>query len=186
MKTRNLLTGFFLLVAALTQGALAVSRSNEGSVTILAHGPAGLRIEGRSADVALEADGSALTFRVPLAPIDTGIGLRDQHLREMLEADKFPAAVLHVSRLELKFPEDHKPAEGTAKGELTLHGQSRPVEVRYRAELGDGGLVRVQGALRLDMRDFGIKSPSYLGVGVAPEVEIKVELAKVGLAAEGR
>jgi len=29
---------------------------------------------------------------VPLAPIDTGIGLRNRHLRESLEVDKFPDA----------------------------------------------------------------------------------------------
>jgi len=97
MNTRNLLTGFFLVVALLTQGAMALSRTGESSVTVLAHGPAGLRIEGRSSDVSLEEDASVLTFRVPIAPIETGIGLRDRHLRETLEAEKFPAAILWVS-----------------------------------------------------------------------------------------
>src|SRR5207245_9096853 len=75
MKTRNFLTGAFLLVAVLTQGAIALSRSGESSVTVLAHGPAGLRTEGKSSDVSLEEDASVLTFKVPLAPIETGIGL---------------------------------------------------------------------------------------------------------------
>ncbi len=180
MNTRNLLTGFFLVVALLTQGAMALSRTGESSVTVLAHGPAGLRIEGRSSDVSLEEDASVLTFRVPIAPIETGIGLRDRHLRETLEAEKFPAAILWVSRSELTFPKEREPAEGTARGELTLHGQSRPVEVHYRAELGAGGITKVRGSVQLDMRAFEIKSPSYLGVTVAPEVEVKVELAVEG------
>ena len=177
MNTRNMLTGLFLAVAVITQAAVAVSRSSETSVTVLARGPAGLRIEGKSASLSLDEDASTLTFQVPVAPIETGIGLRDRHLREMLEADKFPAVILRISRSELKFPKQSEPAEGTAKGELTLHGQARPVDVRYRAELGARGITRVRGSLQIDMRDFEIKPPSYLGVTVAPEVEVKVELA---------
>ncbi len=169
MNTRNLLTGFFLVVAAVTQGAIAVSSSVESSVTVLARGPAGLRIEGKSATVSFEEDASALTFKVPLAPIETGIGLRDRHLREMLEAEKFPAAILRVPRSELTFPKEREAAEGTARGELMLHGRSRPVEVQYRAERGADGIIRVRGSMKLDMRDFEIKSPSYL--------EVKAELA---------
>jgi len=52
--------------------------------------------------------------------------------------------------------------------------------VHYRAELAAGGVTKVQGALQLDIRDFEIKSPSYLGVTVAPVVEVKVELAMDG------
>jgi len=180
MNTRNVLTGLFLAIAVLTQGALALSRSGEGSVTVLAHGPAGLRIEGKSAQVSVDEDAAWLAFKVPIGPIETGIDLRDRHLREMLEAEKFPAAVLRVSRSDLTFPKQSEPAEGIAKGELTLHGRSRPVEVRYRAELGKGGVTKVRGSLQLDLRDFQIKSPSYLGVAVAPEVEVKVELALEG------
>ncbi len=177
MNTRNLLTGLFLVIAVATQAALAVSRPGESSVTLLAHGPAGLRIEGKSATLSFEEDASELTFRIPLAPIETGIGLRDRHLRQMLGAEKFPDAILRVPRSGLSFPTDRASAEGTANGELTLHGQSRPVQVQYRAELGAGGVTKVRGSMHIDMRDFEIKSPSYLGVRVAPEVDVKVELS---------
>ncbi|MGZ6124784.1 MAG: YceI family protein [Myxococcales bacterium] len=181
MKTRNLLTGSFLVIALLTEGAIALSYAPESSsVIVLARGPAGLRIEGRGSEVSLEEDGSALTFKVPLAPLETGIGLRDLHLRQMLEAEKYPAATLRISRSSLIFPRENEPAEGTADGDLTLHGQSRPVKVQYRAELGADGITKVRGSLQLDVRDFDIKTPSYLGVTVAPKVEVKVELAVKG------
>jgi len=180
MNTRNALTGLFLAVATLTQGAMALSRARDGSVTVLARGPAGLRIEGKSSTVSLEEDASVLVFKVPIAPIQTGIDLRDRHLREMLEAEKFPDAILRVPRSGLTFPGQREASEGTATGELTLHGQSRPVEVRYRAEPGSGGVIKVSGSLQFDLRDFAIKPPSYLGVTVAPEVGAKVELAVEG------
>src|SRR6267142_1540932 len=180
MNTRNVLTGFVLVVSLVGQGAIALSRAGESSVRVLARGPAGLRIEGKSSQIDFEEDASALTFKVPIAPIETGIGLRDRHLRETLEADKFPAAILRVSRSELTFPNEHDAAEGTAQGDLTLHGRSRPVQVRYRAERGAAGVTRVHGSVQLDMHDFEIKSPSYLGVSVTPQVEVTVEMAVEG------
>src|SRR5438874_4676409 len=69
MNTRNMLTGFFLVLAVLTEGAIALSSTKgNNSVTVLARGPAGLRIEGKGSEVSLEEDDSALTFKVPLAP----------------------------------------------------------------------------------------------------------------------
>jgi len=181
MNLRNQLTGFFLAIAFLTEGAIALSCSRSGNcVTILARGPAGLRIEGKGTEVSLEEDGSALTFKVPLAPLETGIGLRDLQMKEILEADAYPAAILRVPRSALTFPKDQAPAEGTAQAELTLHGQSRPVQVHYRAERGSGGVTKVRGSFHLDVRDFDIKTPSYLGVSVAPQVEVNAEVALNG------
>ena len=184
MNTRNMLSGFFLVLAVLTEGAIALSSTKgNNSVTVLARGPAGLRIEGKGSEVSLEEDDSALTFKVPLAPIETGISLRDVHLHQMLEADKYPAATLRISRSQLTFPREREPVERTAEGGLTLHGQSRTVKVHYRAELGAGGVTKVRGSFQLDMRDFDIKAPSYLGVSVAPKVEVSVELALTGAGA---
>jgi hypothetical protein len=182
LKTRNLFIGLLLVTAFAMQAAVAFSR---GSVTVVAHGPAGLRIEGKSSKLALEQDASVLRFTVPIAPIETGIDLRDRHLRELLEAEKFPAAVLRVARSELNFPKDREAAEGTARGELTLHGRSRPVEIRYRAEMVAFGITKIRGSVQLDMRDFEIHAPSYFGVTVAPEVQVELELAVTGAWAAG-
>ena len=176
MDARNLLTGFFLATALLTQGAMALScPATSGSVTVLARGPAGVRIEGRGCELTVEDGASALTFRVALAPLETGIGLRDRHMRELLETDRYPAASLRVARSGLTFPANG-PVEGTIEGELTLHGQSRPVTVRYRAVPGEGRVANVLGSFRIDLRDFDIQPPSYLGISVAPTVEVTAQL----------
>src|SRR5258708_38457505 len=148
MSARNLLTSL-LVASSVVQGALALQR--EVDITVLAHGPAGLRIEGKSTAVSLEDEPSALLFKVPLAPIDTGIGLRNRHLRESLEVDKFPDATLRVMRADLKFPKEGSPVESQVTGELLLHGHTRPVPVRYRAERRAGGLTRTPGSLQLDL-----------------------------------
>ena len=181
MRKRNLLTGLFLVVALMTEAAMAVSCSRcAGSVTVLARGPAGLRIEGKGSEISVEEEASALVFRVPIAPLETGIGLRDAHMRKLLEAEKYPAATLRISRSELTFPAERQPSEGAVDADFTLHGQSHPVKVRYHAELASGGITKVRGSFELDLRDYDIQAPSYLGVSVAPKVEVKAELAVTG------
>ena len=173
MNTRNLLTASFLLIALLTEGVIALSLLTEGgtalfsrgernAVTVLARGPAGLRIEGRGSQVSIEKDASALTFKVPLAPLDTGIGLRDLQFREMLEAGKYPDAVLRVSRAALTFPRDRQPAEGTVDGDLTLHGTTRAVTFTLTAER-KGSQIEVSGDIAVLFSDYGIANPSFSG-----------------------
>ena len=174
MYSRRLTRAILLLVVS-SQSAFALGRASDASVTVLAHGPAGLRIDGKSRELSVEDDGTTVTFKVPLAPIDTGIGLRNRHMRESLEAERFPVASLRIRRSEIAFPRDGAPTQGTVKGELTLHGQSHPALVRYQASRDGTGKVRVHGSLHLDLRDFAVNRPSYLGVTVAPEVEITVE-----------
>jgi polyisoprenoid-binding protein YceI len=168
MAARNLLASLLLLSS--------IAQERAGNVTVLARGPGGLRIEGKSTEVSLAEEASVLLFKVPLAPIDTGIGLRNRHLREILEVDKFPDATLRVRRAELEFPKERSPVESQVTGELMLHGHSRPVPVHYRAERRDGGLTRIAGSLQLDMREFEIVPPSYLGVAVSPDVEVAIDL----------
>ena len=154
---------------------LLAAAVEETVVKVVAHGPAGLRIEGTSAEVSVDAEASALIFKAPVAAIDTGIDLRNRHLRASLEAERFPDVTLRVIRADLKFPAEAAPSEGSVKAELTLHGQTRPVVVRYEARSAGPG-VRAKGSFHFDLRDFGVTPPSYLGVAVSPDVAIEVEL----------
>jgi polyisoprenoid-binding protein YceI len=168
-----------LLISASAPPPAPVERA--GEVSILAHGPGGVSIEGKSTEVSIAEEAAVLLFRVPLAPIDTGIGLRNRHLREALEVEKFPDATLRVRRGDLQFPAEGSAVERQVTAELRLHGQSRTVPVHYRAERAPGGAIRIEGSLQLDMRDFDIAPPSYLGVGVSPDVEVAVGLTVDGL-----
>jgi polyisoprenoid-binding protein YceI len=172
---KNLLTSLFLVVCT-ALAALAQVRSRSGELTVLAHGPAGLRIEGRSAEVSAAEETSALVFTARIAAVDTGISLRNRHLRESLESDRFPLATLRVPRAALTFPSEVAPSSnGSAEAELTVHGETHPVTVRYRASR-DAAVTRVNGSLQFDLRDFGIAVPSYLGMAVAPKVEVEADL----------
>jgi polyisoprenoid-binding protein YceI len=113
-----------------------------------------------------------------LATIDTGISLRNQHLREnyleVAKGEGFSRAVLsdiHLSQVAGETFDGTTPFTGT----LLLHGVKRPVTgtVEIHRE-GEGRRVRAEFPLVLT--DFAVTPPEYLGVGVGSKLLVKVSL----------
>jgi polyisoprenoid-binding protein YceI len=118
-------------------------------------------------------DGS---LAVDLRTLDTGISLRNDHLREKyLEVDKgagYDKAVL--SDIDLKgLNPDAPEGKGSFTGSLTLHGVKKtvtgPVEVK---KTGSG--LRVKASFPVNLPDYNIPEPRYLGVGVKNTVQVEV------------
>jgi polyisoprenoid-binding protein YceI len=164
------------LFAALTFSLVAaakLSKTGGASASFLAHGPAGMDITGKTSDVSIGDDGSTVTVTVKLSTIDTGMGLRDEHTKKALEVDKYPTAEIKVARSAIKFPAAGSESSGDAKGTLKIHGQTKDVTFHYSAKL-DGDTLGVKGSANINMKDFGIETPSYLGVSVKPDMSISV------------
>jgi polyisoprenoid-binding protein YceI len=114
------------------------------------------------------------SLRVKLDTLETGIGMRDRHMRENYlevgKGDGYATAVLE--NIEI----DNVEGKGTFKGTLTVHGQTREVRGTSTLQRKDGG-VAVQAEFPLKVSEFQIPKPSYLGVGVRDEIQIKVSIA---------
>jgi polyisoprenoid-binding protein YceI len=160
------------LLSVSAAGRAALSSPTNPHVTFRAAGPAGLTIEGTTSDLRASEDGGNLVIVVPLANLSTGIGLRDQHMKDRyLEIGKYPETTLTLARSVLKLPSGGEKVEADAPGTLQLHGQSRPVSVHYEATR-DGGAFAAAGKFRINMTEFGVNVPSYLGVTVKPDVDV--------------
>lgn len=127
-------------------------------------------------------------IRLELTGIDTGIDLRNQHLREKyLEVAKgpdFDKAVLSEVRLA---DADGEGFQGRTafSGSLLLHGVKR--QVTGTGEIRRQGLsVQVEARFALALTDFGIEPPEYLGVGVANKVMVKVQFSATPAGGAGR
>lgn len=114
-------------------------------------------------------------LQVDLQTLDTGIGLRNTHLREKyLEVGKgagFDRAVLSeivVSGADLAAGS----GKGTFKGVLALHGTRKPVGGDVRLTPSSGH-VKVDATFPVQLPDFGITEPRYLGVGVRDQVQVR-------------
>ncbi len=121
---------------------------------------------------------------VDLRSLDSGIGLRNEHLRDnYLEVGKgngYEQAVLSDIRLD----GDAAAIQGRTgfSGRLQLHGTAR--DVKGQAEVHrQGDSVRVDASFPVTISDYGIPKPQYLGVGVRNEVQVKVSLVATPAAA---
>jgi polyisoprenoid-binding protein YceI len=161
-------------------GYAALSAAGNTHVSFQAAGPAGMKIEGTTADLAVAEQDGNLVITVPLANLTTGIGLRDKHMKEKyLEIGKYPSAVLTVSRSAIKVPSSGEQVEADAPGTLQLHGQTKPVSVHYQSK-SEGGGLSARGSFHVNMKEFGIEVPSYLGVTVKPDVDVSASFRAAG------
>jgi len=167
-----------LTVLAASTVSLAASATLEDAgdvdVRFLAKGPAGMKINGEGGDLTASEKGGKIKITVPVDNLKTGIGLRDRHLKKYLEAGTYKKATLVVERSALKFPGNDKTVRSKSKGEFTLHNVTKTLSFEYKA-LRTGSDYHVQALATVDIRDYGIEVPCYLGVCVDPDVKIKVK-----------
>ena len=176
MTKRSTLMALLLTLTALVAlpAQAAVQKKGDSSATFNGKGPAGFKLEGKTSDLKLEDDGKVLRIIVPLANMKTGIDLRDRHMREKyLEVEKYPDAVLEVPWSALRLPPPGQSVQETARGTVSLHGKSKEVPVRYTVAT-QGDTYQVTGTVPLNMKDFDINVPSYLGQTVKPDIETTV------------
>ncbi len=176
--------GLVLLLAASGRSAdTAVWRVARGDVRVVCPLSVGGSFEARTASLAgtlaavpnrPAAFAGALV--VDLRTLDTGIGLRDDHMRnEYLEVGKgegFAAAVLSDVDLGQVAPENihgRVPFMGT----FLLHGVKKAIagQADVRRE---GSSARVDATFPITLADYGIEKPRYLGIGVKDVVQVKV------------
>ncbi len=123
-------------------------------------------------------------LRVELGTLDTGIALRNGHLRgDYLEVERGPdfrEAVLSGIVLDDPPPGGGGRRETGFSGSLALHGVRRAIEGEAELRRRDGR-IQVEAVFRLSLEAFGIPPPRYLGIGVRDDVEITVRFEAVGV-----
>jgi polyisoprenoid-binding protein YceI len=110
-------------------------------------------------------------LRVDLQSLETGIWLRDRHLRNnYLEVQRGPSyAVALLENIRV----DKTDGKGAFRALLTVHGQRKEIAGSVGRHRRAGGL-HVEATFPLRVSDFEIAEPAYLGVGVKDEIQVKV------------
>ena len=109
------------------------------------------------------------TVNVNLAKLDTGIGLRDEHARGYIGAEKHPNAIFTLNRIEgVKALEAGKEVKGTAIGSFDLNGIKKPLSAPITLKL-EGSKLNVSTAFNVTLQEHKIEIP-----GADPKVDVKV------------
>jgi polyisoprenoid-binding protein YceI len=110
-------------------------------------------------------------FEIPVKDLRSGNAMFDRETWKLIDSDRFPRIAADLRELRPAAA----PNQYDASGDVTLAGRSR----RYDGELTfthDGDLVTIDGQLRIDIRDFGLKPPSLLIIKVDPVVKATLHL----------
>lgn len=190
MKNFKLLICCVFIVFVTSQNVTAKKaiinlNNGENSVEFLAVGnPSFLKIRGKGGKLEgkLKVKNNSISGKlsVDLALFDTGMGLRNRHMKgKYFEIKKFPKAILKLSKIKL--------SENLAKntsleieefpftGSLTLHGVKKSIQ--GTADISRDG-NRVSGVVKfsIDITQFNIDIPSFKGITVAKIVEITAKI----------
>lgn len=122
-----------------------------------------------------------IMVRAPIASFDSGDGNRDSHMRETLEATKFPFVTFKgISRAKLP---DTFPAkvEASVVGELDFHGVKHRETVPVTLEFRSATELRATGKFEISLEKYKVERPSLLFIKIDDECKLQFEYA---LAAE--
>lgn len=119
------------------------------------------------------------TFTANLQALKSDESQRDNRLRtQSLETDRFPTATFVLTK-PITLPNDAVPGRistVTASGDLTLHGETHPIQIQLRGRL-QGEVLVVIGSLEITFADFGIAKPeSFKVLSVADHGTLEVQL----------
>jgi polyisoprenoid-binding protein YceI len=167
---------FALVMPALVALAVAFTAQADGKkyrmqgapkLTFQITGPVGLKIDGTGNDLTMTDDGSKLTFKAGVTKLDTGIGVRDDHLREHIGAAKYPHMTLVIDKAAVKAP-----GSGTVSGKLTWREKkvddkvvpitvSRNIKYETKRE---GGALSVTGSFEVDLKQHALDKACKAGI----------------------
>ena len=175
-----------LVLAGTTVVAADTWRAGQSDVRVICPMTVGgsfdVSTDALSGSVTASASGSPAfdgSFAVDLRTLDTGISLRNEHLRKAyLEVDKgsgYDTAT--VSEIDLKgLNRDAPEGKGSFTGALTVHGVTKPVTGAVEVHQAGAGR-RVKASFPVNLSDYSIREPRYLGVGVKNTVRVEVAFA---------
>jgi len=174
-----------ILIGVALAGATAVAgttwRVGQGDVRVICPMTIGGSFDAKTTAITgavTASDSRALdgSVAVDLRTLDTGIGLRNEHLRETyLEVTKGPGFdMATLSDIELKGVNPEVPeGKGSFTGVLKLHGVTKTVTGAVDVRQA-GAALRVKASFPVNLTDYSIRTPRYLGVGVKDTVTVEV------------
>jgi polyisoprenoid-binding protein YceI len=124
---------------------------------------------------------SALTVTVPVAQIDCDNGTMNSKLREALRASAAPNIRFVLGNATVSTPRNNR-FTVTTSGQLTIAGQTRPVQFTAQGQALANNRYRFTGSVPVTMSQFGIRPPTAMmgtmRVGDRVTVSYDVTLAR--------
>jgi len=107
------------------------------------------------------------------------VSQRDGIVSRQLNVQRFPTATFTVVSASVPAGVTSGPVDVTAVGQLTIHGVTKDVTVKARAQVA-GDRVEIAGSIAITMTDYGVSPPQapFVTVDTALTIEFDVFMTK--------
>jgi polyisoprenoid-binding protein YceI len=183
LKRIIVLAALFSLLAVAVHAAAFVVKPGKPNEVVFTSKAASESFQGRTdqmtgsiaVDPAQVGDTVAVHIEVDLKSLNTGIGKRDQHMRENhLETDKYPKAIF--DGVSVKNGSGAlvagTPAKLEVEGNFTLHGVTRRLRTTVEVLLKDERTLQFKSAFNVPLADYKIDRPKFLFLKLGEVQEI--------------
>lgn len=119
-------------------------------------------------------ESSELYFEVDLRTLDTGIGLRNRHMREeYLHTDKYPYAKFSGSILSVRDAGSGRTA--AVKGTMDIHGVKKTMEVTASLSPTSSGM-RAKVSFIVKLTDHNIEVPKFMFLKISEDMQLELDM----------
>ncbi|MGE5365414.1 MAG: YceI family protein [Bacteroidota bacterium] len=114
---------------------------------------------------------SDLYFEVDLRTLDTGIGLRNRHMRDnYLHTDRYPYASFR-GRVIKADRKDNNSYNTTTEGKMTIHGVTKPVKIEGIMTYEKNGF-RIKSSFSIKLTDYSIEVPKLMFMKISDKIDL--------------
>ena len=173
MMTRLNVTLLLLLLS----GALMAQKYKSDQSTVTFFSDAAIEdiaATNETASSIFDSSNGDIVFLITISDFQFDKSLMQEHFNEKyMESDKYPRAtfkgkVLGYDKSKVGVQ------QVSAKGTLTIHGQSKEINVEGTLEK-QGSLLLLKSTFVVALEDYKIKIPQLLWQNIAEQVEVKVD-----------
>lgn len=175
---KNSFTNFFvllLIVVVNTNGFSQKLITKTGAIKFQASMPTyeDVAAENKSVSAILEQSTGDFASLVLIKGFRFKVALMEEHFNEnYMESEKFSKATLKGKIQDFDISKiSNTPKNFTLKGDLTIHGKTKPITVIVKVSKADNG-INTSGLFEVKPEDFDIEIPSVVRNKIADKIKI--------------
>jgi len=167
----------FMITAPLQSNAQSFLAQDGGYVEFVSTAPL-LEFKGKSNNLAglINFEENTVDFYIDLNTLDTGVRLRNQHMRDSyLETEKYPFAEFTGTLDTMYDFEKAGPQEVTTTGVFNIHGVEQERTIRGVLEYTGEGL-KLEASWTVLLEDHNIRKPRVVFYELADEQTVNISI----------
>jgi len=170
---RLILFFFFITNVSIAQ----IFQTESGYVIFLSKAPLSeFNGESNKLNGFINVSKNVLDFYVDLNTVDTGIGLRDKHMRDnYLETDKFPFAEFTGKMRSIPTLVSGEKTPVSAVGKFKIHGVEREIEVKGTLLKNPKGELELDAIFEVLLSDYKIPIPTLVFYELAEKQTVTIK-----------